>query len=161
MWLSSVWLQHAIRPSIGYVVPHGYTNSYILQEITDLVEVIFQLALGVFCFWNPFVEGNIDITALFAHVIGCLLKDSVNQGAEFHRALALSLRLQNVSIWEILPIFWAYRAINKSTILSDIEFNLIYILYIFPFIAITSLGYLLGFNFGGAIFEFKSMGIVS
>lgn len=41
--------------------------------------MILKFAFGVFCLGSPLVEGNIDFTALFTHVIGCLLQDAIYQ----------------------------------------------------------------------------------
>lgn len=73
-----------------------------------LVKVILQLALGVLGLRNPLVEADVDFTALFTHVIGGLLEDSINQGSELHGALAFSLGLQDVGIGKVLPVLWAY-----------------------------------------------------
>lgn len=86
--------------------------------MTNLIKMVLQLALGIFCFGNSFIESHIDITALFAHVIGGLLQDSINQGPKLHRTLAFSLRILDVSIREILPIFGAHRATNWYKIMK-------------------------------------------
>lgn len=51
----------------------------ILYHYTYMIEVILQFALGILRLRDALVEGQVDIGTLFAHVVGCLLENSVDK----------------------------------------------------------------------------------
>jgi hypothetical protein len=72
--------------------------------------MVFKLAFGIFTLIDSLVEGNINLTAFFTHVIGSLLKNAVDHGPQVDRTLAFTLSFLNVFMGEILPVFGCHRA---------------------------------------------------
>ena len=63
-----------IKDKIGliYIKNIKQKHEYLVSE-TNLVKMILHLALGVFGLIDAFLEGKVDLTALFPHVIRSLL----------------------------------------------------------------------------------------